>query len=176
MPNSSHMLHYSFSHFLPLFSFIFTFHAHTSQIVAVHTHSPSSHVDVQTHTFYMCTRAHTFTLGSRLAVPSPVSQSMLDVADSDSCHSSISTGGYARHHAKPRRHYPARVCGSGRVCVHMCLSMHQWFRFIYFMLYSTKMYAVTAFSLLFHKDRQGGLAVRRMVPQKKKVTRLTVSV
>lgn len=112
----------------------------------------------QRHTFYVRIRAHTFTLGSCLAVPSRVSQSMLDLADSDSCHSSISTGGYARQTPCKATYTlcPVCVCVGGG-CVHMCLSMRQWSRLMHFMLYSTKMHAVTAFS-------QGGLVVKETVP------------
>lgn len=44
---------------------------------------------------------------------------------------------------------------------HMCLSMHQWFRLIHFMLHSTRMFALTIFSVLFHKGRRSGPAVQQ---------------
>lgn len=161
------MVPYSLSHFLPFFPSHFHIHAHTfTDYTCTHTHTDTTRAVAymykhrQRHTF-TCVHEHTPSLSAPawLYLPQSVSQCWILLIQTAVTAASALGASPDRHHAKPRRHYA--VCVSAGVgCVHMCLSMHQWFRLIHCMLYSTKMHAVTAFS----KGRQGGLVVREMVP------------
>ena len=151
MPNSSHMpllvASLTFSTFFFLLPFIH-FHTpctHTHTHIADYgpAHTATARVCVCTNTDKKNSHALTpFTprLPLGCTFPSKSVKSMRDLADSDSRHSSISTvcvcvcvcvwGGERLHHSDTTQSHTDIMLWGG--CVHMCLSMHPWFRLSHF--------------------------------------------
>ena len=118
-------------------SFIFTLrahtHIHTSQIMARRTQPQPEYAYVQTQTKKIVTRLHLSPLGSRLAVPSPVSQSsqcgILLIQTAVTAASALCVCVCVCVWDTTQSHTDIMLWGG---CVHMCLSMHPWFRLSHF--------------------------------------------